>query len=134
MFYNIVFRIVLWGLGLRLRWLGNNNERFVEKLKGQNFTMQFRTFDNGAARAFRFADGKVEPLPGIIEKPSITLSFLDSHYALNTLMASGKDQSIMMKGMQEQKVKIEGDYAKLMLFMQVAKYLPPQKKKKVAAT
>lgn len=130
MFYNILFRVVLWGLGLRLRWLGNNNEKFREKLKGQEFSMQFRTFDNAAARAFRFNDGHIEPVPGVIEKPSITLSFLDSHYAINTLMAAGKDQTAMMKGMQEQKVKIEGDYGKLMLFMQVAKYLPPQKKKK----
>lgn len=132
MFYNFLFSIVLWILGLRLRWLGNHNERFVEKLKGQNFTMQFRTFDGKAARAFRFADGKVEPLSGVIDNPSITLSFLDGHYALNTLMAAGKDQSVMMKGMQEQKVKIEGDYGKLMLFMQIAKYLGPQKKKAVA--
>jgi len=130
MFYNFLFRIVLWGLGLRLRWLGNHNEKFREKLKGQQFSMQFRTFDNAAARAFRFNDGAVESVAGMIEKPSITLSFLDSHYALNTLMAAGKDQTAMMKGMQEQKVKIEGDYGKLMLFMQVAKYLPPQKKKK----
>jgi hypothetical protein len=133
MFHNFLFRVVLWALGLRLRWLGNHNEKFREKLKGQAFTMQFRTFDNAAARAFRFDDGHVEPMPGLIEKPSITLSFLDSEYAMNTLMAAGKDQTAMMKGMQEQKVKIEGDYAKLMLFMQVAKYLPPQKKKKPQA-
>lgn len=132
MFYNFLFRIVLWVLGLRLRWLGNNNEKFREKLKGQDFTMQFRTFDNKAARAFHFRDGQVQALPGLIDKPSITLSFLDGHYALNTLMASGKDQSVIMKGMQEQKVKIEGDFSKLMLFMQVAKYLGPQKKKPAA--
>lgn len=130
MFYTLVFRLVLWLLGLRLRWLGNNHEKFREKLKAQEFTMQFRTFDGKAARAYRFNDGHVEPLPGLIEKPSVTLSFLDGHYALNTLMAAGKDQAVMMKGMQEQKVKIEGDFSKLMLFMQVAKYLGPQKKKK----
>lgn len=132
MFYTFLFRVVLWLLGLRLRWLGNNHEKFVEKLKGQDFTMQFRTFDGKAARAYHFADGKVEPLPGLVDKPSVTLSFLDGHFALNTLMAAGKDPSAMMKGVQEQKVKIEGDYGKLMLFMQVAKYLGPQKKKPAA--
>lgn len=129
MFYSILFSVVLWLLGLRLRWLGNNNEKFREKLKGQDFTMQFRTFDGKAARGFHFSDGRVQPLPGLLEKPSVTLSFLDGHYALNTLMAAGKDQTVMMKGVQEQKVKIEGDYGKLMLFMQVARYLGPQKKK-----
>lgn len=133
MFHNFLFRLVLWLLGLRLRWLGNHHEKFREKLKGQSFLMQFRTFDGKAARAFRFDDGRVTPVPGIAEAPSITLSFLDGKYAIDTLAASGKDQTVMMKGMQEQKVKIEGDYAKLMLFMQVAKYLPPQKKKKPAA-
>ena len=132
MFYNFLFRVVLWLLGLRLRWLGKNHDKFVEKLKGQDFTMQFRTFDGAAARAFHFRDGQVEPLPGLVEKPSVTLSFLDGHFALNTLMAAGKDPSVMMKGMQEQKVKVEGDYGKLMLFMQVAKYLGPQKKKPAA--
>lgn len=132
MFHNILFRVVLWMLGLRLRWLGNHNERFREKLKGQDFVMQFRTFDASAARAFHFNDGRVQPLPGLVDKPAVVLSFLDGKYAINTLMAAGKDQSVMMKGMQEQKVKIEGDFAKLMVFMQVAKYLPPQKKKKPA--
>ena len=130
MIHNFFFRIVLWLLGLRLHWLGAHNERFREKLKGQDFVMQFRTFDGKAARAFHFADGAVTPLPGLVEKPTVTLSFLDGKYAINTLAAAGKDQTVMMKGMQEQKVKIEGDYARLMVFMQVAKYLPPQKKKK----
>lgn len=129
MFYNFLFRIVLWILGLRLRWLGNNNEKFREKLKGQAFTLQFRTFDGKAARAFRFNDGQVESLPGVIGAPTTALLFLDGHYALNTLMAAGKDPSVMMKGMQDKKVKVEGDLAKIMVFMQVAKYLGPQKKK-----
>ena len=50
MFYNILFRIVLWGLGLRLRWLGNHNEKFRGKLTAQDFTMQIRTFTVRAAR------------------------------------------------------------------------------------
>lgn len=132
MFYNILFRILLWILGMRLRWLGNHNERFREKLKAQAFTMQIRTFDGAAARGFHFNDGHVEPQGGLIEKPSVTLSFLDSRYAINTLMSAGKDPSAMMRGMQEQKVTIEGDYGNLILFMQVAKYLPPQKKKVAA--
>lgn len=133
MLHNLLFRLVLWLLGLRLRWLGNHHAKFREKLQGKTFVMQFRTFDGKAARAFRFEDGYVTPLPGVVDAPSITLSFLDGKYAINTLAASGKDQTVMMKGMQEQKVKIEGDYARLMLFMQVARYLPPQKKKKVQA-
>lgn len=132
MFYNLLFRIILWGLGLRLRWLGKHNEKFREKIKTQDFILQFRTFDGKAARAYHFRQGAVQPLPGLQTAPTVTLSFLDAHFAINTLSAAGKDQTIMMRAMSENKIKAEGDISKIMVFMQVAKYLGPQKKKTVA--
>ncbi len=132
MIYNLLFRIILWGLGLRLRWLGNHNEKFRDKIKGQDFVLQFRTFDGRAARGFHFQNGAVQSLPGVQPAPTVTLSFFDAHYALNTLKAAGKDQTIMMRGMAAGKVKAGGDISKIMVFMQVAKYLPPQKKQKTA--
>lgn len=124
MFHNLLCRLVLWMMGLRLRWLGNHSDAFRENLRGQEFVLQFRTFDGKAARAFCFNDGHVQPLPGLVAQPSVTLSFLDGRYALGTLLTSTRAQKIM-SGLQEQKLKIDGDYAKLMLFLMTLKYLSP---------
>jgi hypothetical protein len=123
MFYDLLFRVVLWLLGLRLRWLGRHNAAFRAELAAHDFVMQLRTFDGRAARAFHFLRGQVLPLPGLVAAPSVTLSFLGSHYALQVLLAVRNDVTAMMRGLQEQKVTVEGDMAKMVVFMQVAGHL-----------
>lgn len=130
-FRNLVFRFVLWALGMRLAWLSSNNESFREKIKNQNFVLQFGTFDNSVARHYVFANGKVASSGGAHENPSTTITFADSKIAMDTLTAAAKDQSVFMKAMGVGNVKIGGgDMTKLMVFMSVAKYIGPQKKKK----
>lgn len=132
-FRNLVFRFVLWVLGLRLGWLSRHNDGFREKIKGQDFVLQFGTFDNAVVRHYVFAGGDVTSRGGAHEKPSTSISFVDSKVAMDTLMAAGKDQTVFMKAMGDGKVKIGGgDMTKLMVFMSIAKYIGPQKKKKPA--
>lgn len=131
---NIVFRLVLWGLGLRLSWLSRHNEGFQSKVKGQSFVLQFGTFDNAVVRHYVFTDGVVSSHGGAHPAPASAISFVNAKVAMETLMAAGKDQSIFMKAMGDGRVKILGsDMSKLMVFMSVAKYIGPQKKRKKPA-
>ncbi|MFZ5757964.1 MAG: hypothetical protein ACOY3X_13745 [Pseudomonadota bacterium] len=128
---NLVFRLVLWGLGLRLGWLSRHNEGFQGKIRGQDFVLQFGTFDNAVVRHYVFANGLVSSHSGAHEKPASAITFVNSKVAMDTLMKAAKDQTVFMKAMGEGKVKIAGsDMTKLMVFMSIAKYIGPQKKKR----
>ena len=129
-FRNLVFRFVLWALGLRLGWLARNNDSFRDKIKDQDFVLQFGTADGAVTRYFTFAKGTVTSHGGAHEQPASSITFADAKIAMDTLMAAGKDQSVFMKAMGEGKVKAGGsDMSKLMVFMQIARYIGPQKKK-----
>lgn len=132
-FRNLIFRFVLWGLGLRLGWLSRHNESFREKMKDQDFVLQFGTADGVVTRHYIFAKGAVSSHGGAHESPASAIVFSDSKVAMETLMAAGKNPSVFMTAMGTGKVKVAGgDMSKLMVFMQIAKYIGPQKKNKVA--
>ncbi len=131
---NIVFRLVLWGLGLRLGWLSRNNASFRDKIKDQDFVLQFGTADGAVTRHFVFAKGDVSSQGGAHPAFACAIEFTNSKVAMETLMAAGKNPSVFMSAMGTGKVKVTGDdMSKMMVFMQIAKYIGPQKKKSVAA-
>lgn len=126
MFFNVLLRVLLWFIGLRLRWRSRRDAGFRALLAGQDFTMLVRTFDGAVARASRFVDGRVTTAPALAGASSFTLSFLDARYAVRTLVGTRSDPALMMAGVQEQKVRFEGDYAKFAVFMQLMQYLADQ--------
>lgn len=123
------FWLILLILGLRLRWLAWRNAEFRAKLVGKDMVMQWRTKAGAPARAFHFLPNKVVVRAGLHSNPSVTLSFEDAPYAVNTLMQAGKNQMIFMQGMQEGKIKIDGDASQLMWFMTLMKFIAPKKRK-----
>ncbi|OUS06519.1 hypothetical protein A9Q81_03050 [Gammaproteobacteria bacterium 42_54_T18] len=124
------FWIMLLILGWRMSWLSRHNEGFQKQLDGKDFVLQFRTIDGGVGRHYQVSNGSVTAFPGVHQQPSMTLSFKDSAYAFETIMAAGKDPAVFMKGMQAQDIKTDGDVSLMMWFMGISKYLPPKKKKK----
>jgi hypothetical protein len=122
------FWFVLLILGWRLRWLAWRNPEFREKLKDQDFVMQWRTEQGVPARSFHFLSGAVAVHGGLHNAPSISISFADAAYAFDTIKQAGKNQMVFMQGMQSGKIKLEGDMAKLMWFMGLMKYIMPKKK------
>lgn len=125
MFFDILLRVLLWSISLRLRWRSRRDAAFRALLAGQDFTMLVRTFDGAVQRASRFVDGRVMAVavPAASAQASFTLSFLDSRYAIRTLLGTRDDPSLMMTGVQEQKVRFEGDFQKFAVFMQLMQYL-----------
>ncbi|MCC1496067.1 hypothetical protein [Alcanivorax sp. 1008] len=123
------FWLILLILGWRMRWLAWRNEEFRSKLAGKDMVMQWRTRVGPPARSFHFLPDRIIPRHGLHPTPTVTLSFEDASYAVDTLMQAGKNQMVFMQGMQEGKIKIEGDASQLMWFMTLMKYLAPKKKK-----
>lgn len=123
------FRLLLWMLAVRLRWLGKHDAAFREKLQKRQVVMQWRTFAGKPARWFHLQTSGVTSASGQHKDPSVTLNFKDASYAFATLRAAGKNQMIFMEGMQKQDIRIEGDAAQLMWFMTLMKHIVPSKKK-----
>lgn len=124
------FWLILLVLGWRMRWLAWRSDEFRAKLNGKDMVMQWRTQAGAPARWFHFLPNKIVARHGLHPNPSVTLNFADAHYAVATLMQASKNQTVFMQGMQEGKIKIEGDASQLMWFMSLMKYLAPKKKKK----
>jgi len=125
----MLFRFALWALGLRLWWLSRYNAEVQERLVGKDFIFQFQTKDGSVGRYLVVKNNRVNSRGGVHPQPSIAIQFQDANYAIEAFKAQAKDQMAMMKGVQEQKIAIVGDYSLLMWFMGIAKYLGPQKKK-----
>jgi hypothetical protein len=123
------FWLILLVLGWRMRWLAWRNPDFRAKLANKDMVMQWRTKAGTPARSFHFLPNQVVPRSGLHPKASVTLSFDNATYAVETLMQASKNQMVFMQGMQEGKIKIEGDASQLMWFMSLMKYLAPKKKK-----
>ncbi|MEY1660763.1 hypothetical protein [Isoalcanivorax beigongshangi] len=121
------FRLVMWILGLRLRWLGRRNEKFAGKLSGRNVLMQWRTKAGTPARWFHFSDGGVRSGAGLHPAPTVALSFEDAAYAFNVLKQAAGNQMVFMEGMQQQKIAIEGDVSQMMWFMSLMKFIAPKR-------
>lgn len=123
------FRLVLLILGWRLRWLGRHNADFRKQLENRNVIMQWRTKAGAPARWFHFQPSGVTARGGLNPAPTVTLAFEDAAYAFATLQKAGKNQMAFMEGMQQGKIKIEGDPGQLMWFMTLMKFIMPRKKK-----
>lgn len=121
------FWLMLLLLGWRLRWLAWRNAEFREKLAGKDMVMQWRTKVGTPARSFHFLPNRIIARGGLHSKPTVTLSFESAPYAVATLLEAGKNQMVFMQGMQEGKIRIEGDASQLMWFMTLLKFVMPKK-------
>jgi hypothetical protein len=124
------FWLVLLILGWRLRWLAWRNPEFRKTIESKDMVMQWKTLSGKPARWYHFNKGRVIARGGEHEKPDVALNFESAGYAFDTLMESGKNQMVFMEGMQQGRIKIEGDPSQLMWFMGLMKFIMPKKKKK----
>lgn len=123
------FKLVMWILALRLRWLAWRNPKMQEKLQGKDMVMQWRTVAGKPARFYHFLPGRVVSRAQLHDKPGFSISFKDAPYAMDLLMQASKNQAVFMGAIQSGDVKIEGDFAQLMWFMGLMKLIFPAKKK-----
>ncbi len=116
-------RVVLWYMARRMEMLSRTNSGFIARLHGRDFTLQIST-EEGVHRFFHVHHNRVHSRDKLHEAPDLALAFKTDEVALRLL--STADANAFMTAMQAGEVKLTGDYALLMWFMSVGKYLRPQ--------
>lgn len=124
----IKFRMLLWALGYMMKKNAKNNPDFRQQLDNQNFAFQLQTADEKIVRHYAIADQAVKNKGKAHADPAFTISFKDADTGLAIL--TSKDKNAFMKGIQDKDIVIAGDFAKVMWFQGISKYLKPGKKKK----
>jgi hypothetical protein len=107
----------------RMELLARTNSDFIARLHGRDFTLQIST-EEGVHRYFHIHHNRVQSRGDLHEAPDLVLHFKNDEMAFRLL--SSADANAFMVGMQAGEVKLTGDYALLMWFMSVGKYLKPQ--------
>jgi hypothetical protein len=117
------FRMLLWYMARRMEILARTNAEFIAKLHGRDFVIQIAT-DEGTERFFRIHHNRVASRDGRHATPDLTLHFASDDIGLRLLMKG--DANAFMAAVQTQEVALTGDYALLMWFMSVGKFLRPR--------
>ncbi len=117
------FRVVLWYMARRMEILSRTNSDFIARLHGRDFTLQIST-EEGAHRYFHIHHNRVHSRGELHAAPDLALLFKTDAIAFRLL--SSADANAFMTAMQAGEVKLTGDYALLMWFMSVGKYLKPK--------
>lgn len=125
------FKVVLWYMARRMELLARTHPEFIGRLHGRDFVLQIST-DEGSNRFFRIYRNRVLSRGDVHASPTLTLHFRTDEVAFKLI--AGGDANAFMAGVQTGDVKIIGDYALLMWFMSVGKYLKPSRPKKGQAT
>lgn len=120
------FRMLLWYMARRMEMLSRTHPEFIAKLHGRDFVIQVAT-DEGAHRFFRVQHNRVTSRNTVHAKPDLDLHFATNEVAFR-LLTTG-DANSFMAAMQQQEVKVTGDYSLLMWFMSIGKYLRPNRRR-----
>ncbi len=114
-------------MGFLLERASKNNAGFQKKLDGKELTLEISSED-GVARHFIFKDQQVFSYPGRASSPTflsrahepdMTIRFSKASQGFKTFTAKNK-QLAMMGGIQDKKIKIEGNTLYLMWFQGLA--------------
>lgn len=120
-------RVLLWYMARRMEAEARTNPEFIAQLHGRNFVIQFTTESKRVARFYAVRKNRVYSRSGFHRQPSLTITFANAEYGFRTLTA--RDKMAFMQGVQEQKIRVEGDFSLLMWFVGIAKYLKPSRRK-----
>ncbi|NVK36538.1 MAG: helicase [Gammaproteobacteria bacterium] len=120
------FKFLLWMLAKLLKKAAKNNPACAEYIEGKDVVFQIQT-ESGSGRNFTVKDGKVSSSAGLTKEPTFTLCFKDAATGLAILTA--KDKNAFMAGIQNKDLVISGNFAEVMWFQGLTKFLKPSKKK-----
>lgn len=120
------FKFLLWAMAQMLKKAAKNTPACAEYIEDKDIVFQIQT-EAGAGRNFTVKGGKITSKAGLTEEPTFTLSFKDAATAVSILTA--KDKNAFMAGIQNKDLVISGNFAEVMWFQGLTKYLKPKKKK-----
>ncbi len=119
------FKLLLWALARILKKAAKKNPACIEYIAGKDIVFQIQTL-SGSGRNFTVKDGKVKSSAGLTKEPTFTLTFKDAATGMSILTA--KDKNAFMSGIQSKDLVIGGNFAEVMWFQGLTKFLKPKKK------
>lgn len=119
------FKMLLWYMARRMEILARTHPEFIAKLHGRDFVLQLQTEGSSTVRYFQVQHNRVHSRAEAHPKPDLAITFKYGDYGFKVLTAS--DKNLFMHGVQEQKIKVDGDFTLLMWFMGISKYLRPSR-------
>jgi len=119
------FKFLLWVMAHLLKKAAKKNPACQEYIKDKDLVFQIQTV-SGSGRNFTVKDGKVKSSSGLAKEPTFALTFKDAQTALSILTA--KDKKAFMVGIQNKDLVISGNFAEVMWFQGLTKFLKPGKK------
>lgn len=120
------FKLLLWALALILKKSAKKNPACAEYINGKDIVFQIQTA-SGNGRNYTIKGGKVKSSSGLTKDPTFTLIFKDAAKGLSILTA--KDKNAFMGAIQSKDLMITGNFAEVMWFQGLTKFLKPKKKK-----
>lgn len=115
--------VLVMGLALRMKQLARTHAQFIELIYDRQFCLQIGN-DAGLSRQILVDHGRIRSVAGRAQRPDFILQFATSELGVKTLLQG--DPAAFMTGMQNGSIKMEGDFALLVWFNQVAELIPPQ--------
>lgn len=122
---HLAFRLILFCVALRLRWLAWRDPAFRKDLQRRNIMMVWRTPDGRIARWFHFSPNRVRSGSGLRERCDIAVRFQDADYGATTLIQLLDNQRLFFVGMRQGKIRLNGNIKGLLWFRTVSEYLVP---------
>lgn len=113
--------VLLAGVGYRLGQLAKgDDEKFLSLIRDKKATLQFAS-DDGVARFFVFDNGVFSQHQGTADNADLTICFKDGTDGAKLLIKA--DTVALMQAVQDEKMKISGDYKLVLWFVSLAKFV-----------
>ena len=122
---HLAFRLILFCVALRLRWLAWRDPAFRKDLQRRNIMMVWRTHDGRIARWFHFSPNRVRSGSGLRKRCDIAVRFQDADYGATTLIQLLDNPRLFFVGMRQGKIRLNGNIKGLLWFRTVSAYLVP---------
>lgn len=115
------FRLLLWALGFLMQRASRKKATFKTAIAEKKVAFQIQTQDVRIARHYIINQGDVTSKSGVYPNPDFVITFINPDYGFKVL-ASGKP-NLFMQGIQDQKIKIDGDLSLVMWFQSITRHL-----------
>lgn len=127
----MLFKMLLWLMGLRIAWLAKNDADFKKAIAKKRCVLQFQTEDHTVTRYYSFAGGKTHSENQKHKSPSLIFAFEDASVVPRLILSMARDpndRGVFMAAMNKGKIRIQGDISLLTWFMSIAEMLGPRTK------
>ena len=118
-------KMLLWYMARRMELLSRTHPEFIAKLHGRDFVIQIATAQ-GSQRYFQVQRNRITSRNTLHPEPDLSLQFSTDEAAFRLLVTG--NATTFMDAMQKQEVQVTGDYALLMWFMGIGKFLRPRRR------